>query len=186
MKQQIRQRILDDIKSIKLHERVEKSIAIQQNLKKVLKDEAGLWAGFNSLQTEPQIQWEAVSEKVQWCFPVATDSTQLQFKKSVKNNKISSLGVLEPIDGEDVSIHDVNGVVLPGVAFGKNGNRLGRGKGYYDRTLEKFSGKKIGICFEIALIDDVPTSGHDIKCDFIVTENHIYNALTTKGDSKWN
>lgn len=172
-------RILNDIKSIQSSQRIEKSAAVQLNLKKLLSSEKGLWAGFNSLSTEPQIQWNQVSENVQWCFPKISEGNLLQFKKSVKNTQSSRLGVLEPIDGEDVTVSEISGVVLPAVAFDKSGNRLGRGKGYYDRTLQSFSGKKIGVCFEMALIEAVPTEGHDIKCDQIVTENNIYNVAYT-------
>lgn len=179
MKQQIRSRILNDIKSIQASQRSEKSAAVQLNLKKLLSHEKGLWAGFHSLLTEPQIHWNQVSENIQWCFPKMVDGNVLQFKKSVSKNQLSGLGVLEPIDGADVPVSEISGVVLPAVAFDKAGNRLGRGKGFYDRTLKNFSGKKIGICFEVALIDVVPTEEHDIRCDQIVTENNIYNMAYT-------
>lgn len=61
-------------------------------------------------------------------------------------------------------------VIVPGVAFDSNGNRIGRGRGYYDRFLCKHSNvKKIGICFDFQLVDEIPTEPTDIKMDEIIT-----------------
>jgi 5-formyltetrahydrofolate cyclo-ligase len=59
--------------------------------------------------------------------------------------------------------------VIPGVAFDKVGNRLGRGKGYYDRFLSNFTGYKVGLCFDFQLLDFIPTEKFDIKMDKIIS-----------------
>lgn len=59
--------------------------------------------------------------------------------------------------------------VIPGMAFDRNGNRLGRGKGYYDRLLPKLNGKKIGVCFSFQFLDSIPCEKHDIPMDEIIT-----------------
>ena len=60
--------------------------------------------------------------------------------------------------------------VVPGVAFDRQGNRLGRGKGYYDRLLPHLpTAYKIGICFPYQLVNDIPTDAHDIRMDEIIT-----------------
>ena len=59
--------------------------------------------------------------------------------------------------------------IIPGMAFDKNGNRLGRGKGYYDRLLPKLNCKKIGICFSFQYLDSIPCEKHDIPMDEIIT-----------------
>ena len=62
-------------------------------------------------------------------------------------------------------------VVVPGVAFDRSGNRLGRGKGYYDRLLRRLPGAcKIGICYPFQLVDEVPLLGHDIRMDRVITD----------------
>ena len=58
--------------------------------------------------------------------------------------------------------------IIPGVAFDLNGNRLGRGKGYYDRLLPKLSCHTIGICYPYQLIDEVPHEPHDVPVDEII------------------
>lgn len=60
-------------------------------------------------------------------------------------------------------------VIVPGVAFDSNGNRLGRGKGYYDRLLPRIGAAKIGICFPFQLLKEIPTEPFDKKMDKIIS-----------------
>ena len=62
-------------------------------------------------------------------------------------------------------------VLVPGMAFDLNGNRLGRGRGFYDRLLQTASGVKCGVCYDIQLLENVPTEPHDAKVDFVLTPN---------------
>ncbi|MBO7234327.1 MAG: 5-formyltetrahydrofolate cyclo-ligase [Paludibacteraceae bacterium] len=59
-------------------------------------------------------------------------------------------------------------VVVPGMAFDPQGNRLGRGKGYYDRFLCKTHAHKIGICFPFQYFDFIPHDEHDIRMDEVI------------------
>ena len=62
-------------------------------------------------------------------------------------------------------------VIVPGVAFDRDGNRLGRGKGYYDRLLPRIpSAYKVGICFPFQIIEEVPAEPFDIRMDEIITQ----------------
>lgn len=85
----------------------------------------------------------------------------------------ASLNVLEP-DGDDFTNYsDVDIVIVPGVAFDMNMNRMGRGKGYYDRFLSKVDLIKIGVCFNFQLFDNIPSDTHDIKMDYVITDKQI-------------
>ena len=66
-------------------------------------------------------------------------------------------------------------MITPGLAFDRTGIRLGRGKGYYDRYVEKYCGilVSIAICFAFQVVDHVPAAPHDCKVSRIVTENEI-------------
>lgn len=79
-------------------------------------------------------------------------------------------GIAEP-QGQDFTDYAAIGLaVVPGVAFDRQGNRLGRGKGYYDRLLPYLpTAYKIGICFPYQLVNDIPTDAHDIRMDEIIT-----------------
>lgn len=66
-------------------------------------------------------------------------------------------------------------LLIPGLAFGKDGSRLGFGGGYYDRYIEKHKGIKIGLVYQECFYDTVPAERHDQTMDFVVTENGIYS-----------
>lgn len=66
-------------------------------------------------------------------------------------------------------------ILVPGVAFAKDGYRVGYGGGYYDRFLSKLSNPvpKIAIGFDLQIVDKVPTDKYDIPVDMVVTEKRI-------------
>ncbi len=86
---------------------------------------------------------------------------------------ISKFGIKEPAGDAFVNYDDIDMVVVPGVAFDRNLNRMGRGKGYYDGLLPKLKALKVAICFDFQLIENVPIDGWDVKMDLIVCESEI-------------
>jgi 5-formyltetrahydrofolate cyclo-ligase len=65
-------------------------------------------------------------------------------------------------------------VIVPGIAFTRDGARIGYGGGYYDRFLGGFAGTKIALAFELQLADAIPTAPHDVFLDVVVTEAAVY------------
>jgi 5-formyltetrahydrofolate cyclo-ligase len=64
---------------------------------------------------------------------------------------------------------------IPALAFDRRGNRLGRGGGFYDRLLAKYSiGTKVGVCYDFQLIEDVPSEDHDYVMDFILSPSGLF------------
>ncbi|MDD2516173.1 MAG: 5-formyltetrahydrofolate cyclo-ligase, partial [Candidatus Gracilibacteria bacterium] len=60
--------------------------------------------------------------------------------------------------------------VVPGLAFTKEGTRLGRGGGFYDRFFAKNKdGFKIGLCYDSQLIAKIDEENHDVKMDLVIT-----------------
>lgn len=84
----------------------------------------------------------------------------------------SMKGLLEPDGATFEDIHRIDFIVVPGIAFDKENNRLGRGKAYYDRFLNHVNAFKAGICFEFQFFDEVPADASDIKMDRVVTESN--------------
>lgn len=81
---------------------------------------------------------------------------------------VGDFNILEPQNKPYDGDYDL--IVVPGVAFDRNGNRIGRGKGYYDRFLCKhLNVKRIGICFDFQLVENVPTEDNDIRMDEIIS-----------------
>jgi 5-formyltetrahydrofolate cyclo-ligase len=60
-------------------------------------------------------------------------------------------------------------ILVPGIAFSRNGSRLGRGRGFYDRLLSELRGKTCGIGFQCQLVDLIPLEQHDVVLDHILT-----------------
>jgi len=68
-------------------------------------------------------------------------------------------------------------VIVPGVAFTRQGGRLGHGRGYYDRMLARLRprvGVRIGVCFASHLVEAVPMDEHDVPMDLVVTETGVF------------
>lgn len=63
---------------------------------------------------------------------------------------------------------------IPGMAFDRLGNRLGRGGGFYDRLLQNRRGTRIGVTFSSRLVDTMPVEEHDIIMDAVVTEQQTW------------
>lgn len=85
--------------------------------------------------------------------------------------KEGAYGIMEPVGCEMSENERIDVVLVPGMAFDGSGNRLGRGKGYYDRFLSQLSTprpKLIGVCFDFQKVDIVPTEKCDIPVDVVV------------------
>lgn len=85
-------------------------------------------------------------------------------------------GIKEPLENELYTVSDEPTLCLvPGLCYTRVGYRLGYGKGYYDRFLEKFGGISVGLCYDECLTDSLPIDGYDKKVDFIITNKRIYD-----------
>lgn len=107
-------------------------------------------------------------------YPVVKGN-DLVFRKVSKDLSFtqSSLGVNEPLGDDFTDFKKVDLIIVPGVAFDRSGNRLGRGKGYYDRFLPKLKAPKMGVCFDFQLYDKIAVSENDVKMDIIISENDL-------------
>lgn len=80
---------------------------------------------------------------------------------------------LNDTDGKEPSISpDV--AIIPGMVFDLQGNRIGRGKGYYDRYLQQLYKQgirpyTIGLCFPFQIVDHIPTETHDVPVDEVIS-----------------
>lgn len=66
--------------------------------------------------------------------------------------------------------------IVPGMAFTKQGARLGRGGGYFDRFLATYAGVSIGLAYNWQIIDTIPEEPHDMRVDYVVTPEEVYVA----------
>lgn len=85
------------------------------------------------------------------------------------NMEVGAFNISEPSKDLKVSqMTAIDLVLVPGVAFDKNGNRLGRGKGYYDHFLTGRRVEKVGVCFPFQVVEEIPTEPFDIVMDKII------------------
>ncbi|MDZ4676419.1 MAG: 5-formyltetrahydrofolate cyclo-ligase [Oligoflexia bacterium] len=145
-----------------------------------------LWAGYKSFRWEADPA-QAVIEcapSIRWAFPRVLPDTQMEFLEPfltdcqwIKN----SWGIWEPDirTAEKINLSDCMGVLVPGVAFDRQGHRLGYGKGYYDRVLADFKGLKVGVAFSVQITPEtLPHDDQDVAMDLIVTDTEIVRIKT--------
>jgi 5-formyltetrahydrofolate cyclo-ligase len=129
-----------------------------------LADELDVWPLMEKLLKSPTV----------CALPAFDDATQFYSARRVKKLETDiftgKFGVSEPLAGcEEIPRNQFDLVLVPGMAFDLSGNRLGRGKGFYDRILSATSGIKCGVSYDFQLLEKIPTEPHDAKVDFIFT-----------------
>ena len=107
-------------------------------------------------------------------FPVAKNQVLTFYQiTSMKDFALGAWNIMEPIE-QVVSYHEkayeITYALIPGLAFGQQGERIGYGAGYYDKFLQDHSLiKKIGVCYSFQLLDQLPQQPWDIPMDYIYT-----------------
>lgn len=87
--------------------------------------------------------------------------------------ELGSFHIEEPQGDDTVSPDEIELIVVPGVAFDRMGNRLGRGKGFYDRLLSTTKASTIGVGYDFQLLDELPTEEHDVPLDLVITQSSV-------------
>ena len=68
-------------------------------------------------------------------------------------------------------LNSVEMIIVPGVAFDRTGNRMGRGRGFYDRLLKSTpQALKVGVAYDFQILDEIPVEPHDVKMNRIISE----------------
>lgn len=114
--------------------------------------------------------------------PYLDSATSEQFK-SVKLESFDKLvegpyGIMQPSSPIESDISLLEYVLVPLAAFDGFGNRLGYGKGYYDRFLAQLPSTttKIGLAYSSQEVDEIPSEAHDIPLDLVITEQGIHKS----------
>lgn len=97
----------------------------------------------------------------------------------------SQFGVREPVSGVPFPAGLIDLVIVPGLAFDEYGNRLGRGRGFYDRFLSHpdFHGAACAMAFEEQVVDQVPTGPLDRAVDMLITDERVRKFKPQQRDS---
>ncbi len=116
-----------------------------------------------------------------WVLPRVEDDGSLTFRDRDVPRERHPLGMQQPVDsGPRVALHEIDLILVPGLAFDRSGARLGRGAGYYDRVLADKRGDAIavGVTTDSRVVDVVPTEPHDHHMDYLVTESGVMACST--------
>ena len=121
---------------------------------------------------------KASEKKFRVALPVIRSSTVMSFKSWIFKEPlyVNKFGMLEPKDSSKNIIPDL--IMVPLAAFDNSLNRIGYGKGYYDRSLKKIGKIKknsisLGIAYSFQKCQKIPANKHDFKLDYIFTEKGI-------------
>ncbi len=91
-----------------------------------------------------------------------------QFEGTEKMTSGEAFNISEPIGKILDDLSSIDLIIVPGIAFDKKMNRLGRGKAYYDTLLPNMKGFKLGVCFDFQYFDEIPATCLDIKMDEVI------------------
>ena len=124
---------------------------------------------------------EASKKKFKIVLPVIKSSNKMSFKSWIFKEPlyVSKFGILEPNNLGKEIIPDL--IMVPLVAFDRKLNRIGYGKGYYDRSLQKIRKIKkktitLGIAYSFQKFDAIPTNKYDFKLNYVFTEQGIISS----------
>lgn len=87
--------------------------------------------------------------------------------------ELGSFHIEEPTGDNTVSADEIELVIVPGVAYDHSGNRLGRGKGFYDRLLATTRATKVGVGYEFQIVEEIPSEPHDVKMDMVISQKRV-------------
>lgn len=181
-KKKLRELIRNKLKNLtsteynELNNKVSNNLFTFLNNQKVIQEKVqlGVYAPF---EREPVWYQTIEVDQLNLSFPAqGNDLNQMCFRATKWNELIEKNDFGSKILGPKENCEEVvpSILLIPGIAFNLKGERLGRGKGYFDRYLEGFRGLKVGIAFEIQLSEKIPTDKNDQKLDWLITEKNIY------------
>ena len=120
-------------------------------------------------------------------FPVSLEDGSLAFRSPAPGEALETgaYGIPEPPPtAKSSTLNEKTLCILPGLSFDAKGNRLGYGKGYYDRFLENFSGVTLGAVYEKLMTDEIPTEAHDKRVDLVVHERGVLQCSADPATAK--
>lgn len=128
------------------------------------------WSLPGEVATHELVRRVAADKRV--VLPVVTGEVMhfAEVAADLSNLQQGAFGVMEPRVGEVCPPEEIDFMLVPGVAFDREGGRLGHGKGYYDRYFELYKGVAVGICFDFQMVDRVPCETFDRRVDMVVSE----------------
>jgi len=181
-KEELRKEFLKKMRALSIEEVKERSQCIQKKLERLeLYQKAKKIMVYYPLKGEVDLlDMVREAKRKTFCFPKIEKERLVPYQ--VKNLETDfekgKFGIKEPIEGKcrRVEVEELDLVIVPGVAFDHEKNRLGRGKGYYDRFLKELKDTiSVGVAFNFQIIDNLPyLSSQDERVNILVSETNVF------------
>lgn len=128
-------------------------------------------AVYHSLPDEPSTtafieKWQQEKDIVLPCVV----GERMIFRRLSDTTQTGCFGICEPT-GDEVPPDAIDLMIVPGVAFDREGHRLGRGKGFYDKYLSGTAIPRVGVCFAVQLRETLPREAHDQRMDMVIVSS---------------
>lgn len=183
----IRNKIINERLSLAGKDVLKRSVAIGQRfLESYLYKNAGSIAMYSDFKGEVKtdliVQDALASGKSVLMPKIKMNDFSLSFISIVSEAELieNEMGFKEPLieKGRKWEVEDIDLFIVPGVAFDEKGNRLGMGKGCYDKALTCAKREDIvALAYEFQIVEEVPSYHHDVKVGWIVTEDRFIRTL---------
>ncbi|MDC1105728.1 5-formyltetrahydrofolate cyclo-ligase [Prolixibacteraceae bacterium] len=126
------------------------------------------WSLEDEVYTHDFVREFAKTKKIYLPIMQGSELVISRYTSDENMNANNAFGVFEPSSKSTLHPEDLDLIVVPGVAFDRQGGRLGRGKGFYDRLLENSNAHTIGLGIDFQLMWSVPTEPHDQSLDEVI------------------
>lgn len=179
MKDKLRTKMRHLRQNIAPEEKIEKSRTIRKTLENTKSFQTAERILFyaskqNEVSTTQWIQDALAAGKKIYLPKVNNDHLLICPIQSWEDLKEGSFGILEPCENLEPSHpKELDLILVPGLAFDKKGNRMGYGKGFYDRLLKQTKALRIGLAFKEQIVDELPVEDHDEAVDLVITDETI-------------
>jgi 5-formyltetrahydrofolate cyclo-ligase len=134
--------------------------------------DASVIALFIALPDEPETSTfiEQLLHKNKRVVVPRIEGDEMNFYDISEGLKKGSFGIMEPTSKKPIEPSKIDVMIVPGVAFTRDGARCGRGKGFYDKYLShnEFRARTIGVCYPCQVVEDLPTETHDKRLEEVV------------------
>ncbi len=178
-KAELRRAIKERLSRMSENDRRVESQIIVRELQKILPESPHTIGIYSPYLDEPDLTpmiAELLKQKNVVCLPKAATHSMSMHRifslQEIGRNPITN--IIEPITDQPVNEATIQTVIVPGRAFARDGHRLGRGNGGYDRWIHDQRKRNpatrfIGVCFDCQMMQEMPVEGHDEKMDVVVT-----------------
>jgi 5-formyltetrahydrofolate cyclo-ligase len=183
----LRQKILGARDGLSDKVRQAKSISVMQNFWTLLGMQQWstlfIYVNFRSEVETLELIKKCINRDIRVAVPLVEASAVRMIPLLIKNPEQDLVpgyyNIPEPDPKKSLRLEpgEIDAAVIPGSVFDIHGGRLGYGGGYYDRFLlnDAPQAKRIGLAFELQVVDNVPLEPHDQPLDILITEERIVN-----------